>query len=175
MAIWKLSSWYVFLFIWFIIDQLRLCRLYRTCVNAYVYIFVTTDTDCFDQCCGFGSGIRCLFDWIGDPEKVLSGSQISDPASQNHIFESLLTIFLGKKLYNSLIIGPDFFLQHFKNKTIFNFVKFVATKKGMTTTPLFCCCFWIRDPIQDPGWVKIRIRDKHPGSATLALILLWYK
>ncbi len=29
--------------------------------------------------------------------------------------------------------------------------------------PLFCCCFWILDP----GWVKIRIRDKHPGSATL--------
>jgi hypothetical protein len=31
----------------------------------------------------------------------------------------------------------------------------------------------IRDPgsgmgkNQDPGWVKIRIRDKHPGSATL--------
>jgi hypothetical protein len=42
----------------------------------------------------------------------------------------------------------------------------------MTTnffTLLFCCCFWIRDPrsgIRDPGWVKIRIRDKHPGSAT---------
>ncbi len=37
-------------------------------------------------------------------------------------------------------------------------------------TPVFCCCFWIRDPgseIRDPGWVKIRIRDKHPGSATL--------
>jgi hypothetical protein len=50
---------------------------------------------------------------------------------------------------------------------MFNYVKFVATKKDMTTnfffTPLFCCCFWIRDP----GWVKIRIRDKHPGSATL--------
>ncbi len=30
-------------------------------------------------------------------------------------------------------------------------------------TPFFCCCFWIRDP----GWVKIRILDKHPGSATL--------
>ncbi len=30
--------------------------------------------------------------------------------------------------------------------------------------------FEIRDPrsgIRDPGWVKIRIRDKHPGSATL--------
>jgi hypothetical protein len=23
--------------------------------------------------------------------------------------------------------------------------------------------------IRDPGWVKIRIRDKHPGSATLFL------
>ncbi len=36
-------------------------------------------------------------------------------------------------------------------------MKFVATKKGLTTnffTPLFCCCFWIRDPksgIRDPG------------------------
>ena len=31
----------------------------------------------------------------------------------------------------------------------------------------------IRDPrsgIRDPGWVKIRIRDKHPGSATLVEI-----
>jgi hypothetical protein len=37
-------------------------------------------------------------------------------------------------------------------------------------TPLLCCCFGIWDPgseIQDPGWVKIRIRDKHPGFATL--------
>jgi hypothetical protein len=32
-------------------------------------------------------------------------------------------------------------------------------------TPLFCCGFWVRDP----GWVKIRTRDKHPGSATLQL------
>jgi hypothetical protein len=23
--------------------------------------------------------------------------------------------------------------------------------------------------IRDPGWVKIRIRDKHPGSATLLI------
>jgi hypothetical protein len=30
--------------------------------------------------------------------------------------------------------------------------------------------FGIRDPgseIRDPGWEKTRIRDKHPGSATL--------
>ncbi len=25
------------------------------------------------------------------------------------------------------------------------------------------------DPGRDPGWEKIRIRDKHPGSATLAI------
>jgi hypothetical protein len=34
--------------------------------------------------------------------------------------------------------------------------------------------FWIGDPgseIRDPGWVKIRIPDKHPGSATLHLPL----
>ncbi len=38
-------------------------------------------------------------------------------------------------------------------------------------TPLFCCYFWIQDPgseIRDPGWVKIKIRNKHPRSATLA-------
>ncbi len=52
-------------------------------------------------------------------------------------------------------------------------MKFVATKNGLKKiffTPVFCCCFWIRDPgyeIRDPGWVKIRIRDKHLGSATL--------
>jgi hypothetical protein len=33
---------------------------------------------------------------------------------------------------------------------------------------LYCCGFWIRDP----GWVKIRIRDKHPGSTTLLGIYL---
>jgi hypothetical protein len=25
--------------------------------------------------------------------------------------------------------------------------------------------------IRDPGWIKIKIRDKHPGSATLAIRL----
>jgi hypothetical protein len=32
-------------------------------------------------------------------------------------------------------------------------------QKGETTN--FCCCIW------DPGWKKIWIRDKHPGSTTL--------
>jgi hypothetical protein len=26
--------------------------------------------------------------------------------------------------------------------------------------------------ILDPGWIKIRTRDKHPGSATLQFIML---
>jgi hypothetical protein len=68
-------------------------------------------------------GIQCLFDpQIQDPEKVFSGSWISDPGSQPHIFENLLTI-----LVNSLKIGRNFFLQQFKTEIICNFVKFVAT------------------------------------------------
>ncbi len=66
-----------------------------------------------------GSGIRNRF---------FSGSWISDPGSQNRIIESLVTIF-WLKFYNSLKIGPNFFLQHFKTKIIFSFVKFVAIKK----------------------------------------------
>ncbi len=98
---------------------------------------------------------------IWDPELVFSGSRIPNP-----YFWELCDNFFGKKFYNSLKIGPNFFLQHFKNKMIYNFVKFVATKKVWQLiffTPLFCSCFWIRDP----GGVKIRIRDKHPGSVTL--------
>ena len=48
-------------------------------------------------------------------------------------------------------------------------MKFLATKNFLTNIffhPLFCSCFWIRDP----GWVKIRIQDKHPGSATLIVL-----
>jgi len=70
---------------------------------------------------------------------------------------------LGKKFYNSLKTGPNIFLQHFKNKIIFNFVKLMATKKGMSNhyfSPLsFVVVFGYE--IRDPGWVKIRIRD--PG------------
>jgi hypothetical protein len=50
-----------------------------------------------------------------------------DPGSQTHTFESSSDNFLGIKFYNSLKIGPNFFLQHFKTKIMYNFVKFVAT------------------------------------------------
>ncbi len=45
----------------------------------------------------------------------------------NSYFCELSDNFLGKKFYNSLKIGPNFFLQHLKTKIMFNFVKFVAT------------------------------------------------
>ena len=64
---------------------------------------------------GLGSGIR-------DPEKTYSGSRILNP-----YFRELSDNFLGETFYNSLKIGPNFFLQHFKTKIIYNIVKFVAT------------------------------------------------
>ncbi len=101
-----------------------------------------------------GSGIRNGF---------FSGSRIPNL----YVWE-LSDNFLGKKFNNSWKTGPNFFLLHFKNKTIYNFVKFVATKKGLTNfffTPLFSCCFWIRDPgsgIRDLGSGMGKNQD--PGS-----------
>jgi hypothetical protein len=44
--------------------------------------------------------------------------QIPDPGSRitNPYFRELSDNFVGKKFYNSLKIGPIFFLQHFKIK-----------------------------------------------------------
>jgi hypothetical protein len=70
---------------------------------------------CIFQCCGSGSGIR---DW------VLFDPRIPDPKT---IFLRAFNNLFGKKFYNYLKIGPNFFLQHFKAKIIYNFVKFVAT------------------------------------------------
>ncbi len=107
-----------------------------------------------------GSGIRNRF---------FSGSRIPTP-----YFLELSDKFLGKKFYNSLKTGPIFFLRHLKNKIIFNFEKFVATKKLQKSfdnkffSPLsFVAVFG--SEIRDPEWVKIRIRDKHPGFATLII------
>ena len=62
-----------------------------------------------------------------------------------------------------------------QNEIIFNLVIFVATKK-VGQLIFYPCSFvavggsGIQDPgskNRDPRWIKIRIRDKHPGSATL--------
>ncbi len=96
-----------------------------------------------------------------------------DPGSRilNPYFWELSDNFLGKKFYNSLKIGPDFFLAHIKNKIIFNLWNLWLQKRydNKFFSPLsFCFLLFL-----DPGWVKIGIRvkigigDKHPGSATL--------
>jgi hypothetical protein len=124
------------------------------------------------QCCGSGSWIRCLFDtWIRDLGFGNRTRFFPDLGSRSQIpnqyFLELCDNFLCKKFYNSLKIGPNFFIQHFKNKIISNFVKFEATKKGMTTNFFSYLSFvavTVLDPeseIRDPGWVKIKIRD--PG------------
>ncbi len=116
---------------------------------------------------GEGKPIYTKFSRI---KKTIPISSVADPAGPdpgsripNPYFLELSDKCLVKKSYNSLKIGPHFFLQHFKNKIIFNFVKFVATKKGMRTnffSPLpFVEVFGsgIRDPrsgILVPGWVR---------------------
>jgi hypothetical protein len=66
---------------------------------------------------------------VADPDPgsgafLTPGSGIPDPKT---ILLRLFDNFFGKKFYNSLKIGPIFFLQHFKTKIIYSFVKFVAT------------------------------------------------
>jgi hypothetical protein len=83
------------------------------------------------------------------------GSRIPTP------YLELSDKFLGKKLYNSLKLAQNFFIK--KNKIIFNFVQFVATKKGLPTnffSPLsFVAVF--RSGIRDPEWVKMLDPDPH--------------
>ena len=67
-----------------------------------------------------------------DPDPGSGIGFFPDPGSQSHIFLELSKKFLCKKFYNSLKTGPNFFLQHSKNRIIFNVVKFVATKIGLT-------------------------------------------
>jgi hypothetical protein len=62
-------------------------------------------------------------------------------------------------------LAQIFFLQHFKNKIIFNFVKFVDTKKGITThffSPLsFVPVFG--SGIRDPGSRMGKNQDPKSG------------
>ncbi len=110
-----------------------------------------------------GSGIRNRF----FPDL---GSRIPNP-----YFWELRDNFWGKKFYNSLKIGPNFFLQHFKNK-MFKSCEIYDSKKKVRQQIFFYRCLsslfldprsGIRDKNQDPGsGIKIRIRDKNqdPGS-----------
>ncbi len=100
-----------------------------------------------------GSGIRNRF--FPDP-----GSRILNP-----YFWEFSDNFLGKKFYNSMKIGPNFFLQQFETKIMWNLWLHRKVWHQIFFHPSFVAVFG--SGIRDPGWVKIRIRDKHPGSATL--------
>jgi hypothetical protein len=122
------------------------------------------NTSC--QCSG--SGIRCFL--TPGPGSGIGFFRIPDLGSRipTPYFLELSDKLLGKKFYNSLKTGPNCFLQHLR-------IKFVATKKGLKTNFFSLLSFvalLFLDPgseVRDPEWVKIRIRDKHPGSATLLL------
>jgi hypothetical protein len=63
----------------------------------------------------------------------------------------------------------------FKNKIIFNFVIFVASKKvgQQIFSPGSSFVVVVEFGIGDPGLIKIRIRDQHPVSATLVWAMLF--
>jgi hypothetical protein len=83
--------------------------------NSYLCTY-----DLYGQCCGSGSGAFLTL----DPDPGSGIGFFPDPGSQPIFFRALC-----KKFYNSLTTGPNFFLQHLKNKIIFNFVQFLAKKK----------------------------------------------
>ncbi len=119
------------------------------------------------------STILVLESSVADPDPGSGAFLTPGSGIPNPYFWELSDNFLGKKLYNYFKIDPNFFLQHFKTKTIFNFVKFVATKKGIKkkifhfsllllfwdpgSEILFCCCFGIRDPRSGMG------KNQNPG------------
>ncbi len=67
--------------------------------------------------------------WPLDPGSGIGFFRIPDLGSRipNPYFWEFRDNCLGKKFYNSLKIGLNFFLQYFKTKILYNFVKFVAT------------------------------------------------
>ncbi len=96
-----------------------------------------------------------------------------DPGSRipNPYFWELNDNFLGKKLYNSLKIGPNFFLVHFKNKIIYlqfcEICRYIKKYDKKISYLSFVAVF-------GSGMGKksgSRIRDKHPGSATLSFVI----
>ncbi len=75
---------------------------------------------------------------------------LADPGSPTHILKAKWQ-FWGKKYFNS----------------VSNWLKFFSVSKINQFCEICGCC-WIRDSrFGDPEWIKIRIRVKHPGFATL--------
>jgi hypothetical protein len=67
----------------------------------------------------------------------------------------LMTYFGGKKFYNSLLIGLNFFLHHFKNKIFFQFCDICGYTRKKVEQQIF-------SPLSFVAVFGSRIRD--PGS-----------
>ncbi len=125
------------------------------------------------QCCGSGSGIRDPVPfWPLDPGSGLGFFRIPDSGSgiPNPYFWELSDTFLGKKFYNYLKIGPNVFLQHFKNKIV-QFCEIYGSKNKawqQIFSPLsFICCFWILEPgseIRGIREIRGMCKNQDPGS-----------
>ncbi len=90
-----------------------------------------------------------LFDpWIRERFFLDPGFQNQDP---NHISESLITIFWVKKYHTSCSTGC--------------FCTCSSLKKFFP--PPLLVLLLDGSGIRDPGWIKIRIPDEHPGYSTL--------
>jgi hypothetical protein len=105
------------------------CRVIRKLnfkreLRQWSKLVLVAELGTFTQCCESGSGIWCL--WPMDTGSGIGFFRIPDPKP---IFGKPNDTFWGWMFYNSLLIGPNFFLHQFKNNIIFNFVIFVATKK----------------------------------------------
>ncbi len=88
-----------------------------------------------------------------------------DPGSQTHIFESLETNLCVKSSIILWKLAQIFFLK------IVQFCEIYDSKNKVWPQFFFSPMSFIAvsgSGIRDPGWEKVRIRDKHPGSATLA-------
>ncbi len=97
-----------------------------------------------------------------------SGYRISDP--QPLFLGDISDNFFDNKYHN---FCKFFFLYLFKNRIIYNFVTFVATKevRGTKNFLLFCCCWWIRNPgskIQDEWKSGSEINSQDPQHCRIA-------
>jgi hypothetical protein len=95
------------------------------------------------------------------------------PGSQTLIFESLMTIFWVESSIILCKFGPIFFLHPVQNQ--YNFVIFVSTKKvgqQIFFTPLFCCCFWIRDGKKSGSEIRDKQHCNTANRINVPLLLL---
>jgi hypothetical protein len=108
---------------------------------------------------GSGSGSRA-----GRPKNTwirirIRNTGVAYPGSQTNIFESLIaSVWVESSIILSKL-AQIIFLRQFKINIIFDFLQ-QKVGQQIFFTPLFCCCFWIRDRrsgIRDGQ--KIRIRD----------------